>query len=346
MKALKAATFKWPDKVISLASALASIGLISSIPLSSSAYEKNTNINNSNSHELLSIATRLKTSEGQYSDIVEGAEKSIHWHHGVAQRTPISIVYLHGFSATHKELSPMTEKFAEKLGANVYYARLTGHGRTGDAMSEATVNAWKKDTSEAYRIGAKIGERVLLIGTSTGGTLSTWLSAQPLADKLLANILISPNFAVKSSGTWLLKNSVGLWFAKKISGEYRSFEPLNEFHAQYWTERYPIEALVPMLKLLDEVDDLDKSTITAPQLLVYSPDDKVVDIDKALKTMKEFTSAKVSTKAFVTSTDPSQHVLVGYGSSSAGRSNEDQVQEQVDNMLEFLLPYVEGLTHN
>ena len=289
--------------------------------------------------DLNNIESLIKQSEAEHLDIVPGTQKHINWYSEPATRTPISIVYLHGFSATHKELSPMTEQLAKQLQANVFYSRLTGHGRSDDAMAEATPSAWKDDAKEAYQIGATIGEQVIVIGTSTGGTLSTWLSAQPFADRLLANVLISPNFAVKSGGAWLLKNSLGLWLVKQLSGEYRGFEPLNEFHAMYWTERYPLDALVPMLNLLDDVDELDKSSITTPQLLIYSPNDQVIDVDKALQTIKEFTSAEVTIVPFTSSTDPAQHVLVGRGS-TAGY----EVQEQVDNMLRILIPYIEKLT--
>lgn len=293
---------------------------------------------NTQAFELETVAEQLKNSEAVHLDIVPGTQKMISWFSEPGAPTPISIVYLHGFSATHKELSPMTEQLAVKLKANVFYSRLTGHGRSGDAMTQATPDAWKKDAQEAYEIGALIGERVLLIGTSTGGTLSTWLSAQPFADRLLGNVLISPNFAVKSGGAWLLKNPVGLWLAKKLSGDYRGFEPLNDFHSMYWTERYPLDALVPMLELIDDVDELDKSEVTAPQLLVYSPNDQVIDVEKALETAREFTSAKVEIVPFTTSTDPAQHVLVGLGSTAG-----DQVQEQVNKMLAILVPYVNEL---
>lgn len=288
--------------------------------------------------ELSTASDQLKASEAVHQDIVPGTQKMISWFAEPGARTPISIVYLHGFSATHKELSPMTEQLAERLRANVFYSRLTGHGRSSDAMAEASPEDWKKDAQEAYEVGSVIGERVLLIGTSTGATLTTWLSAQGFANKLLGNVLISPNFAVKSGGAWLLKNPIGLWMAKQLSGDYRGFEPLNDFHAMYWTERYPLDALVPMLELLDQVDDLDKSNITVPQLLIYSPNDQVIDVEKALETALEFTSANVEIVPFTSSTDPAQHVLVGRGSTAG-----DEVQEQVDNMLAILIPYINEL---
>lgn len=289
---------------------------------------------------LSNIDEVLTKSELSYTDIVKGTEKQVHWHAQSGQKTALSIVYLHGFSATHKELSPMTETLAQRLGANAFYSRLRGHGRSDDAMAEATVDDWKADARQAYEIGTLIGDKVLIIGTSTGGTLSTWLMTQPFIDsqKILANILISPNFAINGSGTWILKSSLGMWFAKLISGDYRGFTPQNEFHAMYWTERYPMEALQPMLALLDEVDDIDKSKITVPHLLVYSPKDVVIDVEKAIETVGELQSAPVVKIPFTTSTDPAQHVLVGRGSIAVG-----DYQEQVNNMLGLLEAYIKKL---
>lgn len=286
------------------------------------------------------IDERLRQSEAVYSDLVLGTEKHVNWFNQDKQKTHISIVYLHGFSATHKELSPLTETLATRLGANTYYSRLRGHGRSDDAMAEATTDAWKEDAKQAYEIGALIGEKVILIGTSTGGTLSTWLTAQPFVDSnnVLANILISPNFAVNGRGTWVLKSSIGMWFAKLLAGDYRGFTPQNEFHAMYWTERYPMEALKPMLTLLDDVDDLDKSKISIPHLLVYSPNDKVINVAKALETVDEMTAANVVKIPFTTSTDPAQHVLVGKGSTAKG-----DFQIQVDHMLGLLERYIQSL---
>jgi len=93
--------------------------------------------------ELDSIEQMLQQSEAKFSDIVKGAEKHITWYDATGQPTPISLVYVHGFSATHKELSPMTELLAQRLQANVFYTRLRGHGRSDDAMAEASVDAWK-----------------------------------------------------------------------------------------------------------------------------------------------------------------------------------------------------------
>lgn len=250
-------------------------------------------------------------SESRFTDIVDGAEKNIRWFNNQKRKTEYSIIYLHGFSASRQELTPTTEMVADNIGANVFYTRLTGHGRSDDAMADADVLAWKKDAFEALRIGTQIGHKVIIVSASTGGTLATWLMTQPQAKSLVGNVMISPNFGVKSSAAKIINWPFGLTIAKWISGDYNSFTPVSEKHAKYWTERYPLEAVVPMLDLVDEVDALDKGKIAIPQLFIYSPQDMVVDVDMIKETATQFSSAPVSVYPFTVSKDHVQHVLSG-----------------------------------
>ena len=280
--------------------------------------------------DLNELERQIFNDEKQVPNLVEGTQKEVEWFEGKRQKTAYSIVYLHGFSATRKEISPVPETLAKKLGANIFFTRLRGHGRDSDAMLDGTVDAWLEDTKTAYNIGQQIGERVIVIGTSTGATLSTWLSAQDFANDLFANIIVSPNFALASKNAWVMQSSIGLWLAKKLQGEYRGFEPMNEYHAKYWTERYPIDALVPMLDLVDMVDKIDKSIIKTPHLMIYSPKDTVIDPSKAEQTIEEFSIARKQVVAYTDSIDPGHHVLFGYGSSDA------QIKEVSDLMYNFL----------
>lgn len=275
----------------------------------------------------------IAQSEQKYSDIVKGSEKHIRWYQNNAKRTALSLVYIHGFSASRQELSPVTERLADQLGANVFYTRLAGHGRSDDAMAQATTDAWKKDIEDAYNIGRIIGRDVIIISTSTGGTLATWLLAQPDTDQPLANIMVSPNFAIQNNSAWLLKSSWGMSLAKWIKGDYQSFTPISPAHAKYWTERYPLEAVQPMLELLDEVDELDKSPIATQQLIVYSPDDKVIDVTKITQVSKQFTNSTTQLIPFSHSKDPYQHVLAGIACSP----------ESTDHMIELLANYINTL---
>ena len=279
-----------------------------------------------------SIDQFLATEEAKFDDLVPGTERSVRWFNG-RQQTDLSIIYLHGFSASSKEISPTVERLADQLNANLYYTRLAGHGRSDDAMLDGNVRAWLNNTRQAYKIGAMIGKKVIVISTSTGGTLATWLVSQDFADKLLTNIMISPNYGVNSKLGGIVRWSLGLAFAKWLKGPYYSFEPLSDLHAYYWTERYPIEALPPMFELLDTIEGIDKSRIELPQLVIFSANDQVVNPAKIEKTIKQFSHSEVTIKRFKNSTDPYQHVLAGDAVSP----------ESTAEMVKIIFSYVNSL---
>ena len=122
----------------------------------------------------------LAKREANYSDIKPGAQKQMIWlDPATKSKSPYSVVYIHGFSASLAEVRPVPDLVAKEIGANLFYTRLTGHGRTGDAMAEAKVNDWYNDVAEALAIGRATGGKVIVIATSTGGTLATWAATQP-----------------------------------------------------------------------------------------------------------------------------------------------------------------------
>ncbi len=279
---------------------------------------------------LRALIDSIRESESVHSDLRKSAEKEIRWFEERIEPTPYSIVYIHGFSASKMELSPTVELIADQLGANVFFTRLRGHGRSEDAMIEASVQTWKRDTEEAIDIANLIGERVIIMSASTGSTLATWWLANYPNANVVANIMVSPNFGINSSAAKILTWPMGLTIGKLFSGDYRGFTPQNELHAEYWTERYPLEAVVPMLELVDEVDDMDKAGVTIPQLIVYSEDDKVVSVEKIKDTTHQFSASNTKLVNFRNSTDPAQHVLSGEACSPTSTS------AMVEVVLQFL----------
>jgi len=227
----------------------------------------------------------------------------------------------------------LVELLADQLQANTYFTRLQGHGRSEDAMAEGTVEGWKQETLQALAIGHVLGDKVILMGTSTGGTLITWLNTQDEAKDVHASVLISPNFEVMSRSAHVLQWLLGRWFVSTFVGDYHSFKPLNDFHKKYWTERYPIEAAVPMLDLVDEVADLDKTIIATPQLIVYSPNDEIVNPEATITAAVQMKSANVKLVPFTISKDPVQHLLVGKMSSP---NEVGDMLKIIDNFLDSI----------
>ena len=253
----------------------------------------------------------IARSEARFEDIVPGTEKAIRWADpGTRAPTAISVVYLHGFSATWRETAPLAEQVAEELGANLYQARLTGHGRPASALAAATLQDYLRDGLEALAIGRRIGERVLLIGTSTGGTLATWVASQAHAGELLGVALLAPNFGVRDTRSRILLWPWGRYIARLISREH-SFEPSNPLHARYWTTRYPVDALMPMMALVARARAVDPGSLRVPQLVLYSPRDEVVDRRRIEARFTSVTGECVQLVRFNDAGDPRQHVLAG-----------------------------------
>ncbi|MHC4390788.1 MAG: alpha/beta hydrolase [Planctomycetota bacterium] len=277
----------------------------------------------------------LAEREQGLGDVRPQCEARIVWADGqIGRRTSVSVVSLHGFSATRQEAAPLLELVAQSLGANLFESRLRGHGRTGAALGKARAEEWLEDGVEALAVGRKLGEQVIVVGVSTGGTLGTWLVANGHAEDVAALLLISPNFGPRDPKARLLTGPWGRQLANLFTGGERGFEPINERQAAYWTTRYPTDALVEMQALVDLAVASDLTAVTTPLLLVHAPNDRVVD---PAPMQERFAAAASTTKkhvVFEESADPSHHVLAGDVLSPAS------TEELKSVLLEFVRPLV------
>lgn len=258
----------------------------------------------------------LAAQEAAFTDIVPGAEKQIVFGPAGAQRAPWAVVYLHGFSATRQETAPLAEAVASALGAPLFATRFAGHGRGGAAMAEATLPAWKADALQALAIGRLLGERVLVIGVSTGATLAVWLAQQPEAAAGTAWVLVSPNFAPATASAALINAPWGRQIASALVGPEYGFTPDSADHARYWTTRYPTEALFPMMAAVDLAARQPLQRWNAPVLMLLSPRDRVIDTDAARAAFARIgsglpTPAPKRLVEVLDATDPGQHVIAG-----------------------------------
>ena len=253
----------------------------------------------------------LAASEARFNDIRPSLEKEIVWTNSDKRRTPLSIVYVHGFSASKGEVRPLPDRVAAALGANLFYTRLAGHGRGGPAMADASVNAWVNDVAEALAIGRAIGERVVVIATSTGGSLAAWAATQPaLSQDVAAMVLISPNFGVQAAGAGLLTGPWGGQIARLAIGPERGFEPANDLQAKLWTTRYPTSATVTMAAAVALARAAPLEQASMPALFVFSDNDKVIRPEEA-RAAAERWGGPTRTIVVNDSDDPSNHVLAG-----------------------------------
>lgn len=220
----------------------------------------------------------LAQREAAFPDIRPGSAKGIVWADPATRaRTPLAIAYVHGFSAARQEVSPLCEDLAAALGANLFFTRMTGHGRSGAAMAEGSLQAWADDVEEAVAVGRRIGERVVLVATSNGGALATLFATRPEAADLRALVLISPNYGLRDPLAPTLLWPWGPQIGRLVVGEQYVWKPQNVGHEEHWNTRYPTGALVPVMQTVRQVQQADLGGIRAPTLVFYSHRDAIVD---------------------------------------------------------------------
>lgn len=251
----------------------------------------------------------LKKQEAKYPDILPGAEKGIVWNSESKQRTPWAVVNVHGFSASRQESFPVADLIAKALGANRYEARLSGHGRGGLPMGEPSVQDWLADTVEAAKIGHIIGERVLMIGTSTGATLETWLATRPEGKVVDAYVFVSPNYAPRDPKADIANWPWGKQITLAVIGETRSWTAKDPRVYKVWTTSYPTKAVFPMMALVKRVGEMDLTAFRTPVLMLYSEQDKVISTAKVKDAYARIGAPLKAIEIVTYSTDGNQHVL-------------------------------------
>ncbi|MFL2781777.1 MAG: alpha/beta hydrolase [Rhodospirillales bacterium] len=259
------------------------------------------------------IAGYLKEKENRFPDIIPEVKKRVIWLKPNRKKTPFSIVYIHGFSATSEEIRPVPDNIANILGANLFFTRLTGHGRGQNAMSRANIKDWMLDIAEAIEIGRRIGERTILIASSTGGTIATAAALNPkIATHIDGLILVSPNFGINNVfASMLTWPSARLW-VPLIIGKTQNSKIRNKLHAKYWTTKYPTAALFPMAAIVKKVTKQDFSRIKIPTLFYFSYQDKVVDPFQIKKIADNWGGKnKIINVKMTSKDDQNSHILAG-----------------------------------
>lgn len=255
---------------------------------------------------LVELDDYLRQREARFPDIRDGCEKRIIWHDAPTRRR-LAIIYLHGFSASRAELSPVCETVARQLQANLFFTRLAGHGRDSSALAETSVSDWLSDSCEALAIGQRLGQRLVVIGNSTGATLATWL-ALGRPSTVGAYVLLSPNFAVRHRLEPLFRLPLA-WLVPSLLSSTYSGDLTTPAQKQCWTSDYPLLALRPMLKLVQTVAKSDLSRIISPVLMLVNNNDTVVDTRTTVRLAKQL--AGYHQLEVIDSDDPQNHILAG-----------------------------------
>lgn len=232
------------------------------------------------------------------------------------EKTEYAVVYLHGFSASQEEGDPVHVLFAKKFGCNLYLSRLAEHGvDTTEAMADLTADKLWNSAKEAYAIGSQLGKKVILLATSTGGSLALKLAAEYPEIKGL--ILLSPNIAINDPLAWIANNHWGLQVAHLVKGKYNTTGDTSALEKQYWYTKYRMESVTEMQELLETTMKASLfEKIKQPVLMLYyykddEHQDKVVKVS-AMKRMFTQLGTPDSLKRQIAVPGAGEHVIGSY----------------------------------
>src|SRR5690554_5167960 len=269
-------------------------------------------------------------------NIKDDNESRIIWaDESLKKRTEYVLLYLHGFSASWMEGHPANTTFAKHYGMNAYFPRLASHGLvTEDPLLDMTPDRLWESAKEALIAAGNLGEKIIIMGTSTGGTLGLMLAAE-FPEYVDALILYSPNIRINNSSAFLLARPWGLQLARHVSNDrYRvTNEDFDSKDCQYWYCKYRLEGVVYLQQLVDLT--MNKETfqqVTVPVFMGYyyrdkENQDETVRVDAMQKMFRQLgtsTDEKVQ-KAFP---DAGDHVI-------ASELTSGSVNEVISETIQF-----------
>ena len=220
-------------------------------------------------------------------------QAKIIWADSSKTQTEYAIVYLHGFSASQMEGDPVHQNIAKQFHCNLYLARLAEHGiDTTEDLINLTAEKYWESAKLAYAIGKQIGKKVILMGTSTGGTLALQLAA--IYPEIAGLVLYSPNIEVFNPSAPLLNKPWGLQIGRTVlKSNYVDIKYKDSAYPNYWNSHYRIEGVVALQNLLEvTMTDATFKKIHQPTLALYyykdeAHQDNVVKVGAIQKMMQQ-----------------------------------------------------------
>ncbi|MBZ9650979.1 alpha/beta hydrolase [Psychroflexus montanilacus] len=239
-------------------------------------------------YSIENIEQWIEKQESNIPDLKKDNNAMISWAKDPGIPTDLVFVYLHGFGASRMEAEPVISKLAKAFEANVFYARLKGHGRSGvEGFKELTKEKYLESAEEALDVGRRLGKKVILISTSTGGTLSLHLASKH--DDIAGLVMYSPFVGLKNPMMSQITTDKGReMFKSMIGGEVQKMDR-PEPESNYWSTEYHINAYVALIGMLKETMTPETfKAVECPVFMAYyykneDEQDKVVSVQAMLE---------------------------------------------------------------
>lgn len=260
-------------------------------------------------------------------------------------RSPVAFLYLHGFGASRGEGEAVLEPIAAERGANTLYLLLPGHGTDDpDVHAKPKPEDYLRAAEQGLVEAEQLGEKVVLVGTSTGGLLATWLAARH-PESVAAMVLGSPFYAFRDPKSFLLDTRIGPTLIPLAFGADRyagwTSDPEQRVQPGYddhWTTHQRTAALFNLADLRRYVATPETfQAVKAPTLILYydrdaEHQDTVVSVDAMKDAFALFGGGAPGQSRLVPIAD-GNHILF----SAYLRTDKDRILAEIRSFLDEVL---------
>ena len=275
----------------------------------------------------------IRERESQVPGLKPDNESRIIWYGEKFQKTPYVLLYLHGWSASYMEGDPVHRSIAQRYGANLYLPRLDGHGiDLGDnTFADITASSLMQSAANALGEAHLLGDSVIIVGTSTGGTLGLYLAGiDPLISSL---VLYSPNVKIYDKSAALLDDPWGLQIGKLVTGsKYHGWEATGP-RKQYWTTHYQLRGLSELQALVSNtmIPETFENVKQPIMVAYYYKNDSLQDMTVSVDAIQEmFPQIGSGRKRLVVVPEAGHHVMA----SSLTSNDLETVEQETISFLE------------
>ncbi|NOT75170.1 MAG: alpha/beta hydrolase [Cyclobacteriaceae bacterium] len=208
-------------------------------------------------------------------------------------KTKIAFLYLHGFTASMGDGFPVHIDLAKKFDANLYLFRNEHHGvDLGDStMKGASVNDFIYGAERALMIAKKLGDEVIVVGTSLGGGLAIYLASQH--PEIKAIVLYAPGVGAVDKTADIVTGHWGYQIGKLALGSEYIFNPDTiKSHLKYWQMRAHLNGVIAGVRVVHAMKKELFEKISCPVFLGYyykneTEQDKAASVPAMLKMYDE-----------------------------------------------------------
>jgi pimeloyl-ACP methyl ester carboxylesterase len=254
-------------------------------------------------NDLAELEMQIHIAERSTNGIRPGCEAKIVWaNDSVKKKTRYSFVYLHGGTSSHVDGDPVHRNIASRYQANLYLARLAGHGvNLGDStLADETADDYFYSAEYALAVGKKLGHEVIVMGTSFGGALTTYLASKHPEIKTI--VLFSPCIETYDQRTTFFTKPWGTKLVKfMVKSQTFDVVTPSDVYRKYWTTHYNLNFIAEFQNFLSHANTPENfRKITSPTFLAYwykdeNVKDTVASVPAMLKMFDQL-GAKVKEK--------------------------------------------------